>query len=351
MPQLRHGLSSLSDQARFAIMRLSAIGDTIHTLPVAHALRARYPRSHITWVTQAGPASLLEGVSAIDDLVVVPKDWLKSWKAIREVRRLLRSARLDVCIDAQSLTKSSALGWLAGAPIRIGFAKPQGRELSRLFNNLLVTPTAEHVVDRYIELLGPLGVSRPEISFDMPICSTSRERRTQFLRACGCSTRFAAINTGAGWDSKRWPTERFAAVARYLDQRHGMYNIVFWAGEREQQLASEIMSLAGGRTALAPATSLPDLREFLRAATIFVGSDTGPMHLAVAVGTPTVSIFGPTDPRRNGPYGKGHVALHRPSSTTKNYRSDDNRAMLAITADEVLDACDMLLRQTASRVA
>jgi lipopolysaccharide heptosyltransferase I len=349
----RSSLHSISDTSRFLITRLSAIGDCILTLPVAHALRARYPRAHIAWVTQEAPAPLLEGVTAIDQLIVVKHDWWKSWQSVLQLRSRLRSCRFDVCIDPQSLTKSSLLAWLSGAKVRIGFARPQGRELSRWLNNLLVKPTTEHVVDRYLELLCPLGIRRPSVSFAMPVCDESARKVTQTLCNHGSPARVALVNPGAGWDSKRWSTERYATVVRHLAERQGLFSIVLWCGDRELGLANEIVSRAAGNAVVAPPTSLVDLREFVRRAAIFIGSDTGPMHLAVAVGTPTVAIYGPTDPRRCGPYGTAPIALYNPSTkdARTKMRSGDNEAMLAISAEQVMAACDLLLQRRPAHVA
>ena len=158
---------SLPSSPRFLITRLSAVGDCIHTVPIVHAIRDRFPNCFIAWATQNGPATLLDGLEGLDEIVRVPRDWMKSPGNWWSFRRKLRAMRFDVAIDPQSLTKSGLLGWLSGARDRIGFAKPQGRELSLLTNRCLVEPQKEHVVDRYLELLRPLGIDDPNVRFDM----------------------------------------------------------------------------------------------------------------------------------------------------------------------------------------
>ncbi len=333
----------LSQEPRFLITRLSAVGDCVHTIPIVHALRDRYPKCFIAWATQSGPATLLDGIAGIDELVRVPRDWMKSPRSWWQVRRQLRPMRIEVSIDPQSLSKSSMLGWLSGAKHRIGFERPQGRELSLLTNRLRIHPASEHVVDRYLELLKPLGIRQPAVRFDMP--DLSEVAVLTFLDANGLdeTSGFAVVNPGAGWPSKVWPAERYGAIAAHLGATHQVRTVVTWSGDDELEMARSICDAADGFAILAEPTSLPELRSLVRRAKLFVGSDTGPMHLAVAVGTPCVSIYGPTSPARCGPYGPGHVALHVPVETNQKLRSDDNSAMLKIETRDVVEACDKTL--------
>jgi lipopolysaccharide heptosyltransferase I len=332
----------ISDSPRILITRLSAVGDCIHTLPVVHALRERFPEAFIAWATQTGPASLLNGVEAIDEIIEVPRNWMKSLAMIRRIRAKLRSLKIDVAVDPQSLTKSSVLGWLSGARHRIGFDRPQGRELSLWLNQLLINPAHEHVVDRYLNLLAPLGIIEPKVSFTMP--DPHEENVARFLASSNLrNQQFAIVNPGAGWPSKIWPAERYGAVAAHLGQNHSLRSVVTWAGDDELAMAKAVCQSAHGQAVLAESTSLTELRSLIRQAQLFVGSDTGPMHLAVAVGTPCVSIYGPTSPLRCGPYGSEHFALHIPVETNQKLRSDDNTAMSKITTESVVDACEQSL--------
>ena len=346
---------------RILITRLSAIGDCIHTVPLVAALRREFPNAFIAWVTQSGPASLLEGLDGLDELIVVPKGWLKRWSSIRHVRAELLKHRFDIAIDPQSLTKSSLLGWLSGATQRIGFAKGQGRELSPWLSTHRVMPQATHVVDRYLELLSLLGVEQPTVEFQLPSYSAAATSMQRFANDHQLGE-FVLLNPGAGWNSKLWPHARYAEVARSLHQRHGLRSVVLWAGPRERDWAEAIVkdangsnaTKASGATMLAPDTSLPELAELCRLAKLFVGSDTGPMHLAAAVGTPSVAMYGPTKTEVCGPYGAGHAALqawYQDGSSTQR-RGDDNSAMKAITVQTVENACDRLLAdRRSSRLA
>jgi len=331
-----------TEAPRILICRLSAIGDCIQTMPVLCALRERFPRAFIAWAAQQHCAPLLEGHSCLDRLVVLPRS---SWAVAREVwalRATLREMQLDVAIDPQSLTKSSFVARSSGAPRRIGFTRPQGRELAPWLNNELVRPSAAHVVDRYLELLRPLGIEAPAVRFQVPEQAAATASAQSFLRASNADA-FAVLNPGAGWDSRRWPPVRFAEVAKHLGERHGLRCVVTWAGERERDWARSIAAAAAGHALLAPQTNLPELAALLREARLFVGSDTGPLHLAVAVGTRCVGLYGPTRPERSGAYGSGHVAVQQFHQTGANPRRAGNAAMQAIRVDSVCRACDEAL--------
>lgn len=329
---------------RILITRLSAIGDCILTAPVACALRDQFPDAYLAWITEPAAASLLQGHAAIDEWIVVPKGWLKSPATVLAIRRRLRSLRFDITIDPQSLSKSSILAWLSAAPRRIGLAAPFGREASRFLNNLRVTVQHPHVVDFQLELLKPLGIEHPAVRFEIPRNADAEQRTLSWIEQQALS-RFAVINPGAGWDSRLWPVDRFAAVARHLGDRHGLRTVVVWSGERERGWAEAIVAQSREVSCLAPPTTLPDLASTLRCASLFVGSDTGPLHLAVAVGTPSVSIHGPTRPEQSGPYGSGNRAVqaYYQSGTSRQRRSAGNDAMLAVFSEDVCQACDDVL--------
>ena len=339
---------SLGRKPRILITRLSAIGDCIHTVPLVHALRERFPGAHLAWATQGGAASLIEGCESLDQVIVVQRDWMRRWASLSGVTRTLRRQRFDVTIDPQSLTKSSLLGWLSGARHRIGFARGQARELSPLLNNLLVDPKATHVVDRYLELLEPMGIYDVTADFTMASPAAATASVQAFLRKSRIGEQFVLLNPGAGWRSKIWPVENYGALARELQQRNGVRCVVLWAGEQERAWATEIATTSN--SVLAPSTTLPELAELCRHARFFVGSDTGPMHLAAAVGTACIALFGPTQPEVCGPYGEGHQKLqaYLQTGTSQQRRGDDNSAMRAITVATVADACQRMMQQQAA---
>lgn len=342
----------LGPRPRFLITRLSAIGDCIHTLPVATALRRHFPDAEIAWVTQPATATLLRNHPAIDRMVVARRDWFRSWRGVAELMAQLRG-HFDVAIDPQGLTKSALLARLSGARHRIGFARGQARELSPWLSNTRVFPQQTHVVDRYLELLRPLGVENPVVEFGLPIDPQAAATVEHAVHGFGISGPFALLNPGAGWDSKVWPHERYADVARYLWKARRLPSVVLWAGDQERMWAENIVAAAGGAAYLAPDTSLAELAAICSRAAVFVGSDTGPLHLAAAVGTPCVGMYGPTRPCDCGPYGPQHRALqefHQDGSSSER-RGTDNRAMRAIRVYDVLDACDAALRSAPQRAA
>jgi ADP-heptose:LPS heptosyltransferase len=287
---------------------------------------------------------LLEGYPGLDDVVLVPRDWLRSFRQLCRLRRELRARRFDVAIDPQSLTKSSMLGWLSGAPQRIGFAAPQGRELSVWLNNQRIGPQQEHVVRRYLELLRPIvGSADLTPIFELPVRQHPRIER--FLEQAQLTTGFAVINPGAGWDSKLWLPERFGQVARHLGQRHDLPSAVVWAGDRERSWAERIVALGGGHACLAPETNLPELARLMQRARLCVAADTGPLHLAAAVGTTCVGMYGSTLPSVCGPFGSQHACVQAfyQGGSARERRNAQNDAMQAIEVPMVTRACDQVL--------
>jgi heptosyltransferase I len=330
---------------RILIVKLTAIGDVIHAMPVASALRARFPKAYIAWLAEGRAGDLLAGHRAIDRRIVVPRRWLKSPAAVWRLRRQLRGQQFDITLDLQGLTKSAIAAWLSGAKRRIGFGGEMGREASRLLNRERVTPKSAHVVDRYLELLGPLGIEKPAVHFDVPRFSEAATNVERFLARERLVGSLSVINPGAGWPSKRWPADRLGQIARHLSARHSVPSVVVWAGAEEKLWAEEIVAISAGHAKLAPPTTLAELAELSRRACLFVGADTGPMHLAAAVGTPCVGLFGPMPAERNGPYGVGHVAIQkmRMEGSSRERRGATNETMLAISVEDVAAACDTIL--------
>ena len=339
----------LSETPRILIVRLSAIGDVIHAMPLANALRERFPGAFLAWVAANPAASLLEGHDALDELIVLPRRWLRSATRILELRRKLRAMKFDVAIDAQGLAKSALAAWLSGAPRRIGFGDQWGRELSRWLQTDRVHAKTKHTVDRTLELAEPLGIVRPSVRFGVPIGQAERDHAAHIRRETGLDGEFAVINAGAGWNSKLWPPERFAAVARHLGQRWHLPAIVVWAGEEEKALAQTIV--AGSDARLAPPTTLRQLAALSQQARIFVSCDTGPLHLAVAVDTPCVGLYGPWPAEGHGPYGPKHVVVQKMTIHGTSYqRRHASRALMdAIDVPSVCAACDEILSRGEGR--
>jgi lipopolysaccharide heptosyltransferase I len=344
--QSRQSRIEIGPAPRILIVRLSALGDVVHGLPVLCALRQVFPDAHIGWVVEERAAAVLEGHAALNSLIRVPRGWLKSPRAVLRLRRRLTSERFDVSIDLQSLTKSALAARLCGARWRIGAGGRDGRELSKWFNNELVSIRASHVIEHYLALLRPLGIVDPQVHFRLPQWPQAVRTMNRFLSERGLLPGgFAIVNPGAGWASKQWPAERYAAVARFLGDRFGLPSVAMWAGTAERDLSQSIVTDGGGWVRLAPPTSIHELAELSRRAALFVGSDTGPLHLAVAAGTRAVSLHGTTKASWSGAYGAANLRLQAyfEDGTSRQRREADNRAMRAISVETVCHACTKLL--------
>ncbi|MGW8256676.1 MAG: glycosyltransferase family 9 protein, partial [Thermoguttaceae bacterium] len=291
---------------RILIVRLSAIGDVIQALPIVCALREHFPEAFLAWVVEERAAAVLRGHEAVDELITLPRGWLKSPSTVWRLRRRLRELGFDIALDAQGLSKSALAAWFSGARRRIGFGVPWGREFSRWFNTERVDTPGLHVVDRNLKLLEPLGIQTPRARFMVPENQIDQQTAEKIIQEGNFSGGFAIINPGAGWASKLWPEDRYAAVAAHLGNTWNLPSLVLWAGEKEKNMAQKIVALAKNYARLAPNTSLTELAALARRAKIFVGSDTGPLHLAAAVDVPCVGLFGPWPANIHGPYGKQH---------------------------------------------
>ena len=335
---------------RVLIVKLSAIGDVLHTLPVAVALRRALPEAEIAWAVEGRARDLLTDHPAIDRVISLRRHWLTSPASVLEIRKRLHEFSPDVTIDAQGLFKSGMLSWLSGAGMRIGYAAPEAREGSAFFSTHRIAPTAAHVVDRHLELLAPLGITAGEPRFNMPRPEESRRSVDAWWKTLALPDAPAVMNPGAGWTSKLWPTERFAAVARQLGRRHGLVSLVVWGGGSEREAAERIVAASEGEAIMAPATSLTELAEVAARARVFLSSDTGPLHLAAAMGTPCVGLFGPVPASRNGPYGSRHITVEPPAGIRPAWkdRKRDTQSMRAIDADRVVAVTSQLISRLAA---
>jgi ADP-heptose:LPS heptosyltransferase len=241
------------------------------------------------------------------------------WNKVGRLRRRIRGARFDVALDLQGLMKSGLLTAYTGAPLRIGFSAPRCRErLNCLFTNRRVTPppAAVHVVDQYLSLLAPLGITPGPAEFRLPARPEAERRMEDFLGEQGVKRRdvLVAINPGAGREDKRWPIARLTEVADRLAAECGARILLLW-GPDEVHMARVIRDGLSARAILAPPTDLDELTALLRRVSLLVANDTGPLHLAAALGTPCLGLFGPTRAERNGPYGPRSRGLQSPDGT------------------------------------
>lgn len=294
------------------IVKLSAVGDVVHTLPALHALRVHFPRARIGWVAHPGPAALLEEHPELDFLFKLPRprSWREALHALRELRTVIhRAGPWDVAIDFQGLTKSGLVTWLSGAKRRIGFAGAASREINALFLNERVRPTAREVILMNLELLRPLGCECQE-AHALLISHAEDESYVEAWATESSSggKKFFLIDAFAGWVTKRWPLERWVTVARAVFEEYHFEVMVFFGPGEEKEAAHflQLLKTANVPALLAPPTTLRQYVALLRRhVALFVGGDTGPMHMAAALGIPTVALFGSSDSRRNAPVFSG----------------------------------------------
>ncbi|MCE2557442.1 MAG: glycosyltransferase family 9 protein [Acidobacteria bacterium] len=348
-----------SRSLRILLVRLSAIGDCLHAAPVAAALRRANPDAFIGWAIQEPAATLLRGCPGIDRFHVYPRrarGIAAGLKTFGRFRRELRSCRYDAAIDVQGLTKSGLVAWLSGARQRVGFRGGPAmgsRELNALFVNrrFAVDPAVTHVVDRNLSLLrasGLAGEEHPLAEWRLP--DYAEPEALDFLERHGLGAGgYAVVSPGTIWRTKHWPPDHFAAAVRRLGRERALPVVVAWAGEEERLAAEKIVAVAvagdNPPVLLAPPTDLRELATLLRHAALFLGCDSGPAHLAAALEVPTVSVFGPTDPARNGPYGprSASVQLDRRLDCQPCWRRTCSRGDFAcmerLGADRVVEAC------------
>jgi heptosyltransferase-1 len=290
------------------IVRLGAVGDLIHTLPAAAAIRRAFPQARIEWLVDERYRELLDLVPIVDRRLAIRTSSAASLvEAVRELRR----TGYDVALDFQGLLKSAVLARLSGATRVVGFPAPLLRErIARLFYTETAGVDAAHVIKKNVSLLKAVGIQHPAIEF--PIESWKPEIADAARNRLGIGDRapFAIINPGAGWPNKRWAPVYFAEVAVALKKRHGLRSIVVW-GPGEERLAQDVVDASQGAAALSPPTTLAELASLAKAAAVMVSGDTGPIHVAGAVGTPLIGIYGPTSPERNGPWASRDLTVSR----------------------------------------
>lgn len=337
---------------RVLIVRLSAAGDIIHTLPMAAALRRARSDCHIGWVVEDRFAALVEAANVADEVFILPRREWKTWSAWqrlgawRDLIRTIREKAFHAALDVQGLTKSALIPWQANIPHRIGFIPRdgrQGRELSSWLNTTCLDSDKLHVAERNVDLLHGLGITPDACTF--PTIRHEAPRVDAFLDEHDLPRGgFVVLNPGAGWAAKRWVPEHFRALATSLAKENKI--VVTWGGAAENEMARIISEGLPGVT-MAPDTDLRELWALLSHAQLVVGCDTGPLHMAAAAGVPTVALFGPTDATRNGPYGAPcevvqSVCGQFPACWKKRHR-DACTCMQNITVPMVEAACARML--------
>jgi heptosyltransferase I len=354
------------------IVRLSAMGDIIHTLPAAAALRQAFPRATLGWLIEERWAELLCTLryprsgpcSAQRPLVdrvhtVNLAEWRRAPFSFNTVQQIatglsqLRGIRYDAVIDFQGAVRSALLARWSGAPVVFGDVQPRENAASMFYSRkVLCKSNGTHVIEQALELAeaveaaslsgtpfnGPGQVQQPEVEF--PVDPDAGKKMASLTADMGD---FIILNPGAGWGAKRWPAERYGQVAKEL-AKDGFTSLVnYGPGEEDLAVAVETSSQGAARKI---SCSISELTALTRRASAFIGGDTGPMHLAAALKIPVVAVFGPTNPARNGPFRTQSIVLRSAISTTDHSRRvETEQGLLEITSGDVVSATRKLLRK------
>ncbi len=327
---------------RILLIKPSSLGDIVHAMPTLAALRERFPHAEVTWLVKRQWAPLVEVIAGVDRVCAVDRG-LSGW--LGRVPEL-RAAGFDLVVDLQGLFRSGAMAGLTGCVRRVGFAN--AREGSPFFytQRVVAPATSMHAVDRYLLVAEALGATRPAMPrFEFMDRPEDRQAIDRVLAGAGIdgASPWVAMNVSARWETKRWPPQHFAETADRLAERYGL-RVVLMGGpaERPESLAvaGRMRTKAVDLTGQTPVGLLPGL---LRRASLLLTNDSGPMHIAAAVKTPVVALFGPTDPVKTGPYGQGHVVLSHAVECRPCMRRDCTRAvalecLTAVQPEQVVQA-------------
>jgi heptosyltransferase I len=346
------------ERLRVLVLRLGAMGDVLHALPAVAALRAQLPECHVGWVIEPRWAPLLMADGAAPRTPAMPlvdvvhianaRGWARqplapgTWRAMRRLRHELHAQRYDLAIDLQGAVRSALIGRASGAEL-VGEAEPREGP-SRWFFHRKVATQGVHVIEQAAEVVaGATGLPLTPMLLPLPVDCAAEARVTAMLPDVQA---LVLLHPGAGWGAKRWPAERYGALAAALKTQG--YTVVVNRAPGEEGLAADVVRSSGG-AAREITTDMAELIAMTRRCVLVIGGDTGPAHLACALGKPVVGIYGPTDPARNGPWGVPFRVLRHPESRRDHARrSAPEAGLLTIEPEEVLAAVEELLGRRGS---
>ena len=375
------------DFRRILLIKLSAVGDVVHTIPVLNKLRRRYPSARIDWLVTPAIAELIRHHPAVTNVVLFGRqDWSTPWRpaALGRVGKLaaeLRRARYDLIVDMHGQFRTAFFTLAAGAPVRIGFDRPRAqvwrasertfpaeaykhawkgaREASWIaYTHRMAVPTLDvHAVDRYLSVGPMLGLDDGPADFSFPVPAAAVARVEALLRANGIAAGEGVLlcAPGTNWETKHWSAARFAEVARHFLARG--WRMVLIGSERERAVCARVAAAAPGTVDLCGQTTLPELAALVRRSGGAITNDSGPMHMAVALDRPVVSIFGPTDALWIGPYGRTGAVLRADLPCAPCYLRQlrhcrhGHACMGEITAQVVIERMEATLAAADPRVA
>lgn len=331
-------------EPRFLVVRLGSLGDIVHTFPAVAGLRNSFPRAEIIWLTHprwvnlVASSSLATGIWPVDS---------RNLAGVRQTIAKIRAQKWDLAIDYQGLWKSALLPFLAGVPKRIGFSSESIREFGvPILYTDRVRARATHIADQNGELSLRAGAQNAVGPVKLKVSETDCQRVQSDLAVAGIE-RYVVLSPGGGWRSKCWPAERFGELCQKIRDELNVRCVINY-GPGDESLSAAVKSASGNADPILYDGELGQLMALLQGAQCVVGGDTGPLHLAIALGTKAVAIFGPTNPARNGPYPPQHFVLRDPAaSTTHKRETETNPSLLKISVVQVFDAVKLQLGASA----
>ena len=339
----------MADFRRILIIKLSSIGDVVHTLPAVHNLKRALPSVEVDWLVENKSKVLLEGNSAVSKVIDVDTHrWRQergfaSLSEMKSVFSKLRDRQYDFALDFQGLWKSAAFGYFSGARRLIGFDRQHLKEPGcRILYDVRVVPRsgAVHVIDLNKELLRGLDIVPGDTHFELPNRSEDREYIEQQLKSQSVRD-FVVINPGGGWSTKNWDPQNYATLHQRLTNATGLKSVLTW-GPGELPLIDEIRRCSSAESPVVFPTTLTQFVALARRARLFIGGDTGPLHIAAACKTPIVGIYGPTDPARNGPFHQDDIVVSHQVPCGPCYKRSceiyKTECLRLVTVDEVFKA-------------
>jgi heptosyltransferase-1 len=374
------------DFRKILLIKLSAVGDVVHTIPVLNKLRRRYPMAQLDWLVTPAIAELLRHHPAITNIIEFEREaWSTPWRltpfaSYARLAANLRAAAYDLVVDIHGQFRTAALTLATGAPARIGFDRPRARvwdasprkfpEQARkhawqgaregswlAYTHHIPVPTLDlHAVDRYLNVGPILGLDKEPADFSFPIPQSASSRIDSLLRRYGTDRReILIIAPGTIWETKQWGSEKFARVAGHFLSKG--FAVVLIGSQRERIVCEEVAALTPGAINLAGMTALSELAALIRRSAISITNDSGPMHLAVALDRPVVSIFGPTDPVWIGPYRRADAVLHVDLECSPCYLRRlkhcryDHACMRNVSPPAVIERAESILSARQDRLA
>ena len=336
-------------EPRFLVVRLGSLGDIVHTIPAVAGLRESFPNAEIVWLTHPRWKELVDSSELATDIWEIDT---RSYRSLREIIGRTRKRHFTIAIDYQGLWKSAALPFFGNVSRRVGFSSQTIREFGvPILYTDRVRITKIHIADQNGELSLCAGARNGVAPVALAVPSIQEVFVLQLLRGFGIE-RYIVLSPAGGWRSKCWPPDRYGALCDKIRDTLGM-RCVLNHGPGEEDLVSAVKAASGQADPIAYNGSLGQLMALLRNAVCIVGGDTGPLHLAVALGTPAITIFGPTDPARNGPYRMGNhpgnaspldTVLRSPHALTTYKRGDQPApSILEIDVDTVFNAVNRLV--------